>query len=186
MTQIELFNEVQDVYEKCKIHFHQIQSLTPNQLKWKASDAEWSIAECLQHLFTTNEYYLNLFQTLKVNSSKLVSDEFEFKHRFVGKYILDGVKPNNSRKIKTSKNFNPSYSSVDKEIFAKLTTQTEKIISSVTKLKNINFVKTSIRSPFLKIIKYNLGDTFLILFYHILRHLGQIERIQKNTKFPKE
>ena len=112
MTQIELFKEVQDVYEKCKIHFHQIQSLTPNQLNWKPSDAEWSIAECLQHLFTTNEYYLNLFQTLKVNSLELVSDEFEFKHRFIGKYILDGVKPNNSRKIKTSKNFNPSFSSV--------------------------------------------------------------------------
>ncbi|MBX2976067.1 MAG: DinB family protein [Ignavibacteriaceae bacterium] len=186
MTQIELFKEVQDVYEKCKIHFHQIQSLTPNQLNWKPSDAEWSIAECLQHLFTTNEYYLNLFQTLKVNSSELVSDEYEFKHRFIGKYILDGVKPNNSRKIKTSKNFNPSFSSVQKEILVKLTSQTEKIFSSVTNLKNINFMTTSIRSPFLKIIKYNLGDTFLIVFYHMLRHFGQIDRVQKNTNFPKE
>ena len=34
------------------------ESLTPRQLNWKPSPAEWSVGQCLEHLSIANEVYM--------------------------------------------------------------------------------------------------------------------------------
>jgi len=45
-------------------------------------------------------------------------------------------------------------------------------------------LKVKITSPFAKFVRYNIGDSLLIIANHNLRHLKQAGRVMKSEKFP--
>ena len=94
------------------------------------------------------------------------------------------MKPENKRKTKTSSPFNPIGSDIKESIVKDFLHQNNEIIDLVSRI-DVSKLKEKITSPFLKYVKYNIGDSLMIIAHHNLRHLQQAKSATQNSEFPK-
>ncbi len=155
--------------------------LSYNQINWRATDSQWSIGECFEHLIRTNSKYITEFQ--KNKSYSVEKANMNFKHTLIGKFVIYSMKPDNKRRTKTPSSFNPMRSVITESIAKDFLNQNKEILELV---KNIDpaKLKVKITSPFAKFVRYNIGDSLLIIANHNLRHLKQAGRVMKSEKFP--
>lgn len=156
-------------------------SLNYEQLNWRPAENTWSVAECFEHLIRTNAKYIPVFQKNASDSdnNKVVT----FNHTLMGKLILKSVTPDVKKKYKTGTYFNPIGSTIGENIVNEYLNLHYKMIELVKNLDHSKF-KEKVTSPFAKFVRYNIGDSLLIIANHDLRHLNQAERVIQNGKFP--
>ncbi|HSP88694.1 MAG TPA: DinB family protein, partial [Ignavibacteriaceae bacterium] len=156
-------------------------NMSYNQINWRAADSHWSIGESLEHLIRTNAKYIPVYKKNLLPDKR--NNNINFKQSFVGKLILKTVKPDYKKKFKTPASFNPIGSTIKETIVNDFINQTNEIAELAEKINPIS-MKEKITSPFSKLVKYNIGDSLLIIAYHNLRHLQQAERVKSNQHFP--
>jgi hypothetical protein len=155
--------------------------LSQAQRCWRPNEAEWSIAQVLEHLILTDGPSLEPISRVLYNAPRA---DCRWKPTLMGRLITKAVEPRTQWKTKAKKGFLPTaqpragvareYVEVRKR-FLELLDRSRGV--------NLNRVKTNypIRTP----ISYNLGDAFMILTRHTQRHLQQIDRIRRHPEFPR-
>ena len=98
--------------------------------------------------------------------------------------MLRGVNPEQKFKAKTSREYNPINSDIDGNIIKKFLEQHQLIKSLAAKCRGVDLNKVKIASPFTKLIRYNIGDAFMIVMLHNQRHILQAKRVMENPGFP--
>jgi len=92
-------------------------SLTKEQLNWKPNPTTWSIAQNIDHLIVINQSYFPLLADLKAGKFKRpFIARFGFIVSFLGKTVLNAVKPETKKKIKTFAIWEPSESKIAGDI----------------------------------------------------------------------
>ncbi len=181
MTTNELLKSFLKISDEVEKSSEEFLNLSYNQINWRTSDSQWSIGECFEHLIRTNSKYIPEFQKNKLHSVEKIN--MNFKHTLIGKFLINSMKPNNKRETKTPVSFNPIGSIIKESIVKDFLNQNKEIVEQV---KNIDPAKLKIKitSPFAKFVRYNIGDSLLIIANHNLRHIGQAGRVMQNEKFP--
>ncbi len=162
-------------------------SLTENQLNWKISADKWSVGECVDHLIVTNKLYLDEFE--KQFSQKQVKGDWSgtpVKHKFLSRFIIKSVNPNNSKMVKTFRVFNPASRKYSREVFSQYSDLQNAFINLLSSVKNLDLNKYIMTSPTSKIIKENFCDVLEIIRLHDKRHFLQAKRVINHPNFPKE
>jgi len=177
----KVLNECNLVNERAKAFLN----LSHAQLNWKVNPYSWSAGECFEHLVITNHEYIPVFEKAARHSIQNEND-YTFKPTFIGKFILKSVMPEFKWKMKTTKSFDPKNSNVDINIVNNFLNQHEQIKELIFKCRGVDLKKVKVQSPFNKLVKYNLGDSFLIIVYHDLRHLQQAEKVVNSFNFTKQ
>ncbi len=185
MTYDEIFITVKKIGDELKNSFEAVKNLSLEELNWKPSADSWSAAECLQHLVTTDKYYLKEFRQI-IEWGKKAQNTQIHKPTYAGKFIFKAVNPETMRKVKTAAAFDPLKSGVSETVIDDYRNSLEKIASFTEKLHGTDLNKNKIRSPFAKFLKYNLGDSLLIIYNHDKRHFEQIGRVLNSPGFPKK
>lgn len=166
--------------------FKKFKILSEDQINWKPSQANWSIAECVDHLLVTNRLYIKEFQKqfdekqIKTNCSKT-----EVKHRWLSKFIIKSVDPSNSKKVNTFSVFMPSTSNHSKKVIDDFSDLQNKLINIVRLAEDLNLNEYIMSSPAVKIIKENFSDVLEIIRLHDRRHFNQAEKLCYHPNFPK-
>ena len=157
--------------------------LSGEQLNWKPNSQTWSIAQNLEHLIVVNETYYPVLSALKKGTyKKPFLGNFGFIVSFFGKTVLNAVKPDRKKKMKTFSIWEPRQSSVGNDIisrFKKHQTELQKQLSDANKLLTNRIV---ISSPANKNIVYSLEMAFDIIVTHEQRHLEQAREILRKLK----
>lgn len=159
-------------------------SLSDQQINWKPSAENWSIGECVDHLVVTNKLYLDEFE--KQFSQKQIKTDCSVtrvKHKTLAKLIIKSVDPDNVRKVKTFKVFNPSKSNHTKEILNTYKNLQKQFINVVLQARDLNLNKYIMSSPATKFIKENFCDVLEIIRLHDRRHFNQAKRILNHSHF---
>ena len=157
--------------------------LSAAQLNWKPSAESWSVGQCFEHLIKSNELYNNDFD--KIADGKRDNSFYENYSPlsgFFGKFIPNALKKD-TQKTKTIPQAAPP-SEVDSEIIEKFAAHQSKLIEKVEAMKNAEWKKIKLTSPFLKIATYNLADAFQIIIEHEKRHFRQAKRVMQSADFP--
>lgn len=161
--------------------------LSDKQIAWKPSPEKWSVAECLQHLNIANCFYV---KKVDVILSKIDKSEFPVKSNFdlsfQGKifvnYIID---PKTKYKFSAPKVTKPG---PDLDI-SKLKTKFVEIINALQRQivlsESLNLERIKIASPFTNLLKFTLGDVYMISARHTQRHVNQALRVIDLAEFPK-
>lgn len=90
---------------------HQFNSLTTEELNWKPNPTTWSIAQNIDHLIVINETYFPILSDLKTgNYQPPFIAKIGFLASLFGKMILNSVKPDQQKKIKTFPIWEPAKS----------------------------------------------------------------------------
>lgn len=171
--QIEQTKEIINQVEKLK-------HLDIKTLTWKENETSWSILECLEHLNLYGDFYFPQIER-KINNST-TKNELVFKTGMLGNYFAKSMLPKEKlNKMKTFKDKNPIHSKLDTSVLNKFLSQQIKLLDLLKLSQNVSLNKIKIETSISKMLKLKLGDTFQFIINHNIRHLKQIENIQKKT-----
>jgi len=184
MTFENYLSEVEKEARRVEELVKELPELNNAQLNWRPSENSWSAGECFRHLIIINQYYVDHFKKTAGGPDKKLNEHGEFKKTLGGRFVLHGVNPNQKFKAKTKERFNPIHSSIPSNIIDNFLEQHKLIQSLAVRFRGIDLNKIKIASPFTKLIKYNIGDAFMIVMLHDQRHILQAKRVVENPDFP--
>lgn len=189
MTDLQLLEKFK--YESAKLNLfisRKFASLTIEQINFHISSGKWSVGECFEHMIAANRLYYDKLAD-KINKKQMKtrkSEELPVKNSFIGKKILQTVKPDSNRRMKTFKVFEPSKLKLTDDVFERFVYLQNKFLKLTEKLSDVNLSTSYVTSPVSKLIRLNFADVFMIIIYHNMRHIKQAEAIVDLCFFPKE
>jgi hypothetical protein len=155
--------------------------MTVEELNWKKSDKSWSVAQCLHHLITINSLYFPLFEKLR---SADVENSFWEKYSpfsgFFGRYLVNAMRPENPKKIKTSKKAYPSASDIDSGIVLRFEDHQRELGDHISKISPDVEPSRIVTSPLAGFVTYSLDDCLTMLVVHEHRHMQQAKRLMSD------
>ena len=159
--------------------------LTKDQLNWKPSAERWSVAQCFDHLLTTNSGYLPIVDDVLSGQKKSsVWQKLPFFPSLWGKMLIKSLDPAQTRKMKAPKKFEPAQSDVSGSIINDFAAQQEKIIEKIKATANLDLEHIVITSPAASFVTYSLMDAYRIIVVHERRHFQQAQRVTEESEFP--
>src|SRR5689334_13405809 len=161
-------------------------ALSRAQLNWKPSAERWSIAQCFDHLMTSNGGYFPIMESVR-NGKK----QHTFWTRLpvlpglAGKLRIKSLDPASTRKIRAPKKFEPAQSDISASVIDDFVAQQGQLIDGMKSTSRVDLEKTVITSPALSFVAYSLMDAYRIIVTHERRHLQQAKRVAEESGFPK-
>lgn len=147
----------------------------------------WSVAQCIDHLYTVNaSYFEPLEQVLNGEYKRHWMSRVGFMVNFFGKMILNSVQPRRRKKLRTFGIWEPEQSALGTELieqFAEQQEELKKLIAASEELINAGQV---ISSPANRTIVYRLATACEIIVAHEERHIVQareaLQQVQEAQK----
>ncbi|MCU0451006.1 MAG: DinB family protein [Bernardetiaceae bacterium] len=153
-------------------------TLSSEQLNWKPNPQTWSIAQNIDHLIVVNETYYPVLASLKEGTYKLpFIGRVGFMVSFLGKTVLNAVKPDRKKKMKTFPIWEPATSKVKNDILDKFKKHQGELKKQIETSKDLVEKGTVISSPANRNIVYKLETAFDIIVSHEQRHLEQAKEV---------
>lgn len=155
-------------------------TLTADQLNWKPSAQQWSVAQCIHHLIVVNESYFPILN--QVRNKTYYSPrygKFGFITKFFGKIVLNAVQPDRRKKMKTFPIWEPSISLVRGDILDQFEKHQQELKQLITSSEDLLEKGTVISSPANRMIVYKLETAFDIMVTHEKRHLEQAREVNQ-------
>lgn len=179
-----LVDEARTIATEAQREFGQ---LTAQQLNWKPTASEWSVAQCLDHLIVSNSGYFPIAANVARGAYRTsLKERLPLLPRLFGALVLRAVQPESQRKFKASPNFQPSRSDIGSDIVGRFVSQQHELIDHINLTKDVDLRKTIITSPVASFVTYSLLDGYKIVVAHEKRHLAQARRVTQREGFPKD
>jgi hypothetical protein len=179
----EVLNQIEQVSEEVKVHFS---PFSPAQLNWKPSSAQWSIAQCLDHLMVTNKLYFGVLKdAVKEGRTRRWLEKQGWVARSLGKMMVGSLGPEPRQKMRSPSSFRPEQSEIAADIvfqFLKHNEELRQVIETTDKVAHDGVIVTS---PASKWVVLPIQDAIRIIGNHELRHLRQARRVAALPGFPK-
>jgi len=155
-------------------------SMSSEDLNWNPGIEKWSISQIIEHIIKTNTSYFPIFDQLREGTFKTTFfGKIPFMTSLFGILILNSVKPDRKRKLKTLNIWEPSTSFISADIVVHFKKHQQQLIQKVESLKELLDKNIVIHSPANKYIVYTLDTSIEILVLHEERHLNQAREIRR-------
>lgn len=183
MNMIEAASEYESVKGQVLAEFA---SLSEAQLNWKPSDSSWSVGQCLDHLILSKQFFMPALDA--VSSGDRVNsfwEEWSPLRALSTKLYLSYMRSGKTKVKAPSKDIVPP-SQVPADIVERFARQQDEIMSKIAGIPEEIASRTTLSSPFLKVVTYRLADGLLILAEHDRRHIRQARRVMASEGFPRD
>jgi hypothetical protein len=154
--------------------------LTPQQLNWKPRPGEWSVGQCIEHLYVSNEVYCPAISSALVGHPPAVVQDITpgwFGQWFIRNYI----EPSPRTKRRAPKKIRPG-AQVEPSILERFLDSNHRVRELVQSARNYDVNRIRFRNPFVPVIRFTVGTGLEILSKHQQRHLLQAERIRNSLE----
>ncbi len=158
-------------------------TLTPEQLNWKPGAGEWSVGQCLEHLYITNEVYLPAISNSLVGRPHAVVQDITpgwFGRWFIRNYIEPSAE---TRRARAPRKITPG-PHVEPSILERFLRSNGQVRELVHRAKNYDVNHVRFKNPFVGLLRFTVGTGLEIVSKHQRRHLLQAERIRTSVDFP--
>lgn len=179
----EIIKETHAVADQAEADFGH---LSAEQLNWKPSADQWSVAQCFDHLIVTNSGYFPLIQEISAGRYRpSLKERLPLLPRFFGSVVLSAVQPEAKRKFKATANFQPASSVIGGDIISKFKAHQEDVVKHMRMTESLDLRKVIITSPVASFMTYSLLDAYKVLVAHERRHMAQAKRVTQSPGFPR-
>ena len=176
-----LVNSINTITDEARTTFG---ALSASQLNWKPSSERWSVAQCFEHLLTSNKGYLPIIDGVLAGRKQTFWESMPLLPKLGGKLLIKTLDPSSTRKLKAPKNFEPAQSDIRASIISDFITQQERIIEKVKATEQLDLERLVITSPAVPAVTYSLMDAYRIIVVHEQRHFQQAKRVTEEPAFP--
>jgi hypothetical protein len=159
--------------------------LTDAQFTWRPAPAQWSIAECLDHLNATARVYLpSLDEGIADAIRRGVYGEGPFKYNWVGRLSVRFGDTPALMRLKAAHDVQPGAGRTRREILAAFHAYQVQYTDRLRQANGIDLARARVRVPSSSWIRIPLGSGFALLLAHSRRHLSQAARVTESDDFP--
>ena len=158
-------------------------TLTPRQLNWTPAPGVWSVGQCLEHLYVTNEVYLRMMSSSLKGRKPAVVQEITpgwFGRWFIRNYIEPSPK---MRRVPAPKKIRPG-AEIEPDILRRFLDSNHRARDLVLRARDYDVNHIRFKNPFVPVIRFTVGTGLEIISKHQRRHLLQAERIRESPEFP--
>jgi hypothetical protein len=158
--------------------------LTPAQLNWKPSAERWSVAQCFDHLLTTNKGYFPVIDSVLAGQKRTLWQSVPLVPGLLGKLLIKALDPASTRKFKTPGKFQPGQSDVSDSVINDFVAQQTRMVEKMKSTEHLDLERIVITSPAAAVVTYSLMDAYRIIVVHEQRHFQQAKRVTEESGFP--
>jgi hypothetical protein len=158
--------------------------LSSSQLNWKPSAERWSVAQCFEHLLTSNKGYLPIIDNVLAGYKRTFWQSMPVLPGLMGKLLVKSMDPASTRKVKAPKRFQPAQSDISGSIINDFVDLQKQIVDKMKATEHLNLEKIVITSPVAGVVIYSLMDAYRLIVVHEQRHFQQAKRVTEETGFP--
>ncbi len=159
--------------------------LDAKSLNWKPNAKSWSIAQCLDHLMTTNLLYFPILTAAQNDQPpQNIFSRLKLFSNFFGRMLRKQLGAEVINKSKSPQSFQPSASKLSEEIVSLFLEHQVELIRHFEALPEKDYGKMIMISPAAAFVTYSVEDALFILTGHEERHLGQAKRVMQMPGFP--
>lgn len=158
--------------------------LSPVQLNWKPSADRWSVAQCFDHLLTSNKGYFPVIDNVFAGKKRTFWESMPVLPGLAGKLLIKSMEPSSTRKVKAPKRFHPAQSEISASIINDFVGQQGKLVEKMKASEHLDLERTIITSPVSAAITYSLMDAYRLIVVHEQRHFQQAKRVIEESAFP--
>lgn len=175
-----LISELHDADQRMK---SLADTLTLEQLNWQANPNSWSIGQCIEHLWRTNEVYLP--PIAKALEDKIPNVAKEITPGWPSRWFISNIiEPSpNGRRTSAPKKIVPT-SHVDSEILNHFLQSNQTLRDLIARASAYDVNRIRFKNPFIAGLRFTIGTGFLIICSHQRRHLLQMERVKQSPGLP--
>jgi hypothetical protein len=158
-------------------------TLTQRQLNWTPSPGVWSVGQCLEHLYLTNEVYLGpMLTSLEARQPAVVQDITPGR---LGRwFIRNFIEPSSKMKrVRAPRKIRPG-AQIEPHILDRFLDSNHRARDLVLRARNYDVNRVRFRNPFIPVIRFTVGTGLEIISKHQRRHLLQAERFRESPEFP--
>lgn len=158
--------------------------LSPFQLNWKPAPNRWSVAQCFDHLLTTNQGYFPVIDDVLAGKKRGLWEKVPLLPKLAGRFFIKVLDPSSTRKLKAPKGFQPVQSDIPESVIGEFVHQQQQLMDRMRASEHLNLDKIVITSPVAAVITYSLMDAYRIIVVHQQRHFLQAKRVTEEQRFP--
>ena len=157
-------------------------TLSPEQLNWKPRPDDWSVGQCLEHLYVSNTVYCDaISNSLAGHPLTVVQD---IKPGWFGQwFIRNYIEPSPGTKRRAPKKIRPG-AQLEPGVLDRFLASNQKARELVHRARNYDVNRIRFKNPFVPVIRFTVGTGLEILSKHQGRHLLQAERIGDSLEQP--
>ena len=158
-------------------------TLTTEQLNWSPRPGEWSVGQCLEHLYITNDVYLPAISKALVGRPLAVVQDITpgwFGRWFIRNYIEPSAE---TRRARAPKTITPG-AHVEPSILERFVSSNGQVRELIDRARNYDVNHIRFKNPFVPVLRFSVGTGLEIVSKHQQRHLLQAERIRASLEFP--
>jgi hypothetical protein len=158
-------------------------SLNPQQLNWTPVPGVWSVGQCLEHLYISNEVYLRPMSSSLEGLQPAVVQEIT--PGWLGRwFIRNFIEPSSKTKRgRAPKKIKPG-AQVEPDILDRFLDSNQRTRELALRARNYDVNRIRFRNPFIPLIRFTIGTGLEIISKHQSRHLLQAERVRASPDFP--
>jgi hypothetical protein len=158
--------------------------LRPEQLNWQPGPGEWSVGQCLEHLYIANKVYLPAISAALEGRQQAAVPEIRlnwFSRWFIQNYIAPnqgGTRARAPRKIRPAQK-------VPSDVLAAFLRSNQAARELVRRASAYDVNAIRFKNPFIPFLRFTVGTGLEIISKHQSRHLLQAQRVWRSAGFPK-
>jgi hypothetical protein len=159
--------------------------LDARQFNWRASDATWSVGQCLVHLLTVNRSMcVKMGAALDSAGRRSIAQRLPFLPGLLGPMLVRSQSPVSPRRIKTAQWAQPAASAIDRRVLGEFTDHNSEMSARLRALDERDLARVIMVSPFASFVVYSLLDGWRLIAAHNWRHVEQARRVIQSPAFP--
>jgi hypothetical protein len=159
--------------------------LDARQLNWRPDPAQWSVAQCFEHLLTSNRLMLvEAERAMDAAQPRTIWQRLPILPGILGRLLVRSQAPETKRKMTSPTKARPAASDVGPDIIQRFIDQTRDCAARVSRLDEAHAARAIMPSPFLNLITYSVLDGWRLMLAHDRRHFEQARRVTSTAGFP--
>ena len=158
--------------------------LSPMQLNWKPSAERWSVAQCFDHLLTTNKDYFPRIEGVLAGIKPTFWQRMPLLPGLAAKLLIKSLDPKSTRKFKAPGKFQPAQSDISASVIDDFIDQQTRVVEKMKATEHLDLEKIIITSPVASAVTYSLMDAYRVIVVHEARHFQQAKRVTEEAAFP--
>ncbi|HEX3472044.1 MAG TPA: DinB family protein [Silvibacterium sp.] len=159
-----------------------VENLAEERGCWRAEASSWSVAQCLDHLATTNQVYLRAMKEPAIRARAAG----RLRRRpalpgFVGQWFATKMEPpvKASFKMKAPRNIKPSTSPSLADAFARFLTSQDEIRDYLRTNADLDLAGIRFPNPLIPGIRFSVATGLHVITAHERRHMWQAWRVRR-------
>lgn len=159
-----------------------VAGLAAEQLTWRPGPERWSIADCLEHLATTDRLYLERMRAAIEAAAPRGDAGEKVKLGLFERWFIGSLEPPSRLRVRAPKLFQPENG--DRESPRRFAEHQREVLAALAAARAVDLETTTLVSPASRWVRLRLGSAFALLAAHQRRHLLQARRVAEHPELP--